>query len=437
MKTKFYYGLTALFLALASLTLAAGTATTIKPGALWPDDRGEHINAHGGGILKLSDTWYWFGEYRPKDAVPGRRYVSCYSSTDLVNWKFCGLPIDMAAPENIGPNWVLERPKVYYNATTKKFVMYLHIDGPLDPNEPDPTKAYKIARVGVAVSDTVEGPYTYLRSFRPLGQESRDIGQFIDDDGSAYLIFESRPTKGFFIAKLSDDYLDVIEQTAFIQAPIEGGALVHYDGLYYLLGSALTGWAPNPNKYATANDLKGPWSEFKDIAPPETKTYHSQSTMLLKIVGTKKTTVIFMGDQWKPKTQWDSRYLWMPVEIGNGRLWLPEPQEWTLDVKSGASAIITPQRASAAEAIPAKKDVINAMTLANNYFMAKWPKAGSHDLPKKRPCNIWTRGVYFEGALALRPQARRFSFTGWPGESTRGICPPTLIYLLPPKAGMR
>jgi beta-xylosidase len=320
-------------------TQAADTAPTIKPSAIWPDDRGEHVNAHGGGILQVGDTWYWFGEYRPQDAVPGRRYVSCYSSTDLVNWKFCGLPIDMTTPEGIGPNWVLERPKVYYNAKTKKFVMYMHLDGPLDPSETNPHMAYKLARVGVAISDTVEGPYNYLRSFRPLDQESRDIGQFIDDDGTAYLIFESRPTKGFFIAKLSDDYLDVVEQTAFIEAPIEGGAIVHYDGLYYLIGSGLTGWSPNPNKYTTAKNLAGPWSEFKDIAPPETNTYQSQSTMLLKVVGTDTTTVVLMSDQWKPEAQWDSRYLWMPLEIGNGHLWLPEPREWTLDVKSGTAAI--------------------------------------------------------------------------------------------------
>lgn len=339
MKIKRSLGLAALLLALAAPARAADPAPTIQPGAIWPDDRGEHINAHGGGMLKFGDTWYWFGEYRPRDAVAGRRYVSCYSSTDLVRWKFRGLPLDLTAPEGIGANWVLERPKVFYHAKTKTFVMYVHLDGPLDPAESDPAKAYKLARVGVAVSATVAGPYRYLRSFRPLGQESRDIGQFVDDDGSAYLIFESRPTKGFFIAKLSEDYLNVAEQTAFIAAPIEGGALVHYDGLYYLLGSALTGWAPNPNKYATARELKGPWSALQDIAPPETKTYRSQSTMLLKVVGTEKTTVIFLGDQWRPDAQWDSRYLWMPLEIGAGRLWLPEPREWTLDVKTGATVL--------------------------------------------------------------------------------------------------
>jgi hypothetical protein len=120
---------------------------------------------------------------------------------------------------------------------------------------------------------------------------------------------------------------------------MEGGAIVHYDGLYYVLGSHLTGWNPNPNVYATAKSLTGPWSEFKDIAPPEKNTYGAQSTMLLKISGTKTSAVIFMGDIWKPRMQWDSRYLWMPLQIGDGKLWLPEPHEWALDLPTGEAKI--------------------------------------------------------------------------------------------------
>jgi hypothetical protein len=179
-----------------------------------------------------------------------------------------------------------------------------------------------------------------VRSFRPLEQESRDIGQFIDDDGSAYLIFESRPTKGFFIAKLSEDYMTVGKQVAFVQAPLEGGALVHYKGLYYVIGSHLTGWRANPNIYASAKSLAGPWTEFKDIAPPETNTYDSQSSMLLKVVGRNATTVIYIGDRWTPKTLWDSRYVWMPLEIGSGNLKLSEPKPWSLDVKSGIATVL-------------------------------------------------------------------------------------------------
>ena len=316
----------------AALILAVACTAqpqTIRPGSAWPDNRGRHIQAHGGGILKLTDTYYWFGEDRGQGLDPGQRFVSCYSSKDLAHWTFRNQVLKLGDPENLGPRRVVERPKVFYNAKTKKFVMYLHIDD----------GDYKMARVGVAVSDRVDGDYQYLRSFRPLGQESRDIGQFIDDDGQAYLIFEDRPVKGFHIARLSDDYLTVEKEMSLIQAPLEGGAVVHYKGLYYAVGSALTGWAPNPNKYATSTSLEGPWSEFKDIAPPEAKTYGSQSTMILKVVGTKTTTVIFMGDIWKPETQWDSRYLWMPLQIGDGRLWLPEPKEWTLDIKTGEAVI--------------------------------------------------------------------------------------------------
>lgn len=298
----------------------------VKPGELWPDNKNEHIQAHGGGIIKRGKLYYWFGEDRRKNNAADMRYVGCYSSKDLVNWKFLGQVFKASTLEGIREGTlILERPKVFYNQKTKKYVMYMHLDS---------TK-YTFARVGVAVSDKVDGEYKFVKSFRPLGLESRDIGQFVDDDGSAYLVFESRPTKGFYIAKLSDDYMDVEKQVAFVSAPLEGGAIVHFGTLYYAIGSALTGWRSNPNKYATATSLAGPWSEFKDIAPPETNTYSSQSTMMIKVVGTKKITVVFMADQWKPATQWDSRYLWMPLEIGNGNLWLPKPQPWMLNVKTG------------------------------------------------------------------------------------------------------
>jgi len=312
----------------------ATAAETFKPGEVWPDNRGQHIQAHGGGILKLGDTFYWFGEARGQTNERGLRCVSCYASTNLAQWTFRNQVVKLANPENFGRGWVLERPKVFYNAKTKKFVMYMHIDGPL----PGERSGYGLARVGVAVCDTVDGDYQYLKSFRPLGHESRDIGQFIDDDGAAYLIFEDRPN-GFHIAKLSEDYLTVEKEICLIPEHMEGGAVVHYNGLYYAIGSALTGWNPNPNKYATAKSLAGPWSEFKDIAPPVKNTYGAQSTMMLKVAGTKATTVIFMGDIWKPQTQWDSRYLWMPLEIGDGKLSLPEPREWTLDVKTGKAEI--------------------------------------------------------------------------------------------------
>ncbi len=274
-------------------------------------------------------SYFWFGEDRTPANDPLKRYVACYSSEDLVHWRFRNQVLKQSDSEHLG-KFLLERPKVFYNKANHKFVMYMHLDGP----------SYKEARVAVAMSDQVDGNYTYVRSFRPLDQESRDIGQFIDDDGTAYLIFESRPTGGFFIAKLSDDYMSIEKQVSFVHAPLEGGALVHYNGLYYVIGSHLTGWQPNPNVYATAKSLEGPWSEFKSIAPPETNTYSSQSSMLIKVAGTNGTTVIYAGDRWNPKALWDSRYIWMPLQIGNGVMTLPEPTLWSLDVKKGISFVL-------------------------------------------------------------------------------------------------
>lgn len=311
---------------------AQKTDGVIRPGEVWLDDRGQQIQAHGGGILRVRDTYFWFGEDRSQTNDPDTRYVSCYSSKDLVHWTFRRQVLAVKNPENLGAAAILERPKVFYSKRTRTYVMYMHLDGP----------GYKLARVAIATSKTVDGVYTYVRSFRPLDQESRDIGQFVDDDGSNYLIFESRPTKGFFVAKLSADCMSLEREMSFVPAPLEGGAIVHYDGLYYVIGSHLTGWKPNPNVYATAASLSGPWSTFQDIAPPDANTYNSQSSMLLKVVGSRSTAVIYLGDRWTPRTLWDSRYIWMPVQIGNGKLALPEPQPWKIDVKSGVASFLTP-----------------------------------------------------------------------------------------------
>ena len=31
---------------------------SFKPGQIWPDNEGKHINAHGGGIIFYNDTYY-------------------------------------------------------------------------------------------------------------------------------------------------------------------------------------------------------------------------------------------------------------------------------------------------------------------------------------------------------------------------------------------
>lgn len=143
----------------------------ILPGAIWYDTDGNPINAHGAGILYHEGTWYWFGEIKTGQTwlVPGQTWecyrtnaggISCYSSKNLTDWKFEGIALAPNTTDSISDihtSKVIERPKVVYNDSTKKFVMWMHID----------SEDYAYSRAGVAVSDNPAGPYSYIGSMRP------------------------------------------------------------------------------------------------------------------------------------------------------------------------------------------------------------------------------------------------------------------------------
>jgi len=49
-----------------------------------------------------------------------------------------------------------------------------------------------------------------------------------------------------------------------------------------------------------------------------------------------------------------------------------------------------------------KEQTMSAMVLANRYFMDKWPDVGKTIITEReRPSNIWTRGTYYEGLMAM------------------------------------
>ena len=39
---------------------------TIKPGQVWLDSKGKRIQAHGGSVLHVDGTYYWYGENKEK-----------------------------------------------------------------------------------------------------------------------------------------------------------------------------------------------------------------------------------------------------------------------------------------------------------------------------------------------------------------------------------
>jgi len=222
-----------------SCTLSAqekGNYQNFRPGKLWCDNNGKHINAHGGGILYQNGIYYWFGERKVAGRLGNTAQVGvhCYSSTDLYNWKDEGIVLSVDTTNEsseIAKGCIIERPKVIYNDKSKKYVMWFHLELK--------GMGYSAARCGVAVAEKVTGPYTYLGSYRPnpgkwpinaterdttiadggdstllklsgknraiagyylrrdypVGQMSRDMTVFKDDDGKVYLIYASEETR--------------------------------------------------------------------------------------------------------------------------------------------------------------------------------------------------------------------------------------------------
>ena len=68
-----------------------------------------------------------------------------------------------------------------------------------------------------------------------------------------------------------------------------------------------------------------------------------------------------------------------------------------------------------------KKVLLKDLRLANNYFVKKWPDTGKSIITnRERPSNIWTRGVYYEGLMALHkidPQKSYYDYAVSWGEN--------------------
>lgn len=284
----------------------------------WKDAEGNPIHAHGGGFLQVDDSYYWFGECRQD----GKK-VSCYRSKDLQQWELRGnvLTIDsefkpiyyrtdseldpyQVRNAGYGSGAVIERPKVLYNALTRKYVMWMHWEN---------GKNYHDARCAVATCDSVDGDYIYHGSFNPIGQMSRDCTLFQDDDGTAYFVSAARDNADLILYRLSDDYLSIDEQvrTLWPGQYREAPAIMKRGSYYFMITSACTGWLPNQGMYAYSTSLTGKWSPLFKLGGPT--TYDTQPTFILPIRGKEHTTYLYVGDRWDPTHYSQSSYVFLPL----------------------------------------------------------------------------------------------------------------------------
>lgn len=353
----------------------AQTLQSITPGKLWPDDKGEHINAHGGNVMCYEGTYYWYGENRPARGFTTEAGISVYSSNDLMNWKNEGVALAVTdkASDVIERGCIMERPKVVYNEKIGQFVMLFHLELK--------GRGYEAAQVGFAVSESPTGPFAFIRSLRPNagkwpmdfnkrdikramaldekdyrewwtpewrravnhglllkrdlegGQMSRDMTVFVDDDGKAYHIHSAEENLTLNIAELTDDYLDYTGRYIRL-APgghNEAPTIFKRNGVYWMITSGCTGWEPNEARMFSATSIWGPWKQLPSPFRGEgaEKSFYTQGTYIFKVEGTEQ--YIFMADRWKPRSLKNSRHIWLPITFdANGVPLLYWRDEWVI-----------------------------------------------------------------------------------------------------------
>ncbi len=335
------------------------TATPIAPpnppGISLKDTDGNLVDAHGGGIIKVCDTYYLHGEYFLSTTTDNDfNGFSMYSSKDMATWKNEGIILPQQASGSLlGPNRKGERPHIIQCPSSGEFVLYAHAA--------DTT--YQVDKeVVYATAAKVTGPYTFKGALTSTGAPSDcqvttvppsscsgSIAAHSDmsaltDGSNAYVVTESAVV--YTLAAdchswaSSKSYGTVNGTTGGIEAP----TVFRAGSTFYWIGSDKTGWRANDDFYSTAPAMTGPWTYQGYLAPEGDLTWMTQSTWVMPIVGSAGTTYVYWGDHWYGNQDTThpgqhnnlATYVFQPLVFTGTKIGLPTYQvSWKLDVGAG------------------------------------------------------------------------------------------------------
>lgn len=273
---------------------------SIKPGQPWLDTEGNRIQAHGGCMLYVDGTYYWYGENKEKTISEYELWhwgVRLYSSHDLYNWKDEGI-IMMPEPDKpnhpLHPNSKMDRPHIIYNERTKKYVLWMKIM--VNGHE---------SYMTIATCDTIKGPFKIVnKMLYPGGMFAGDFDLVKFEDGHAVIVFE-RVHSDMIVMDLTEDYLNVMEHyTAHYERPYppyvrEAPAVFFRNGKGYVITSGTSGKMPNSSEVASFDDIHGEWEILGDPHVNDVKktSFDSQISCVFKHPE-YEDLYIAMADRW-------------------------------------------------------------------------------------------------------------------------------------------
>ncbi len=313
----------------------------IFPDKDWKDTDGKIINAHSAGLYYEAGFYYWYGEHKlpfNENTSLADGGVALYRSEDLISWKNMGLVLSVNyndANSDIAYGCRIQRPKVVYNITTKKYVMIfkLFLKG----------SGVNVGYNGMATSDSITGPFVYTNKFQAASaiNGSGDFAMYQAPNGDLYHFTVRKSDRAFVKAKMSPDYLTPATNYDVCQGvgvSTEGPAFFFRNGIYHLYGSGSSGWDPNPARYYTSTSIDGPWTSggnpcvgtnpLSGLGPE--KTFGGQPTYIQKIEGADNQ-YIALHDVWRAPEPTTSRYIWLPFKVGtNNKMSVKWVDSWNL-----------------------------------------------------------------------------------------------------------
>lgn len=325
-----------------ALTSVDVSAAIITNDVFARDTSGNPIYAQGGGVFKFNGIYYWYGvKYSGavtyynnpsagENSDTGFLGFSCYSSTNLVDWKF-----ERLSSAGLGGGWV-GRMGVCYNQNTKKYVL-------ISQNYPG---------IMFATSDTPNGTFVYHHTQSGadldfiVNNGTGDQTIFIDDDGTPYLIASSVSGRShlYVLPLRASDYLEVLPGTEIYSGSgREGNCMFKYNGKYYFCSSDLHGWNASHCYVleSAGTNIMGPYlPEYVMDRSGLDFCHVTQTGFFYTVKGTEGDTVLFVGDRW---SAWAGNGIgynqWCPLTFNGTKPTFRSVSAFNLDAVAGTWSV--------------------------------------------------------------------------------------------------
>jgi hypothetical protein len=332
---------------------AKAQALNIKNDVFWHTKNGLPINSQGGGIFKFADPltgekkYHWYGvhykeadTYRndPSVTQKGNTFesVTCYSSTDLVNWTFEADVLtteELKKQKDYRKTW-LGRLGVAYIPEMQKYAMFVqHGTGVL-----------------ITLSDSPTGQFSWHQQISMKDMigttNTGDQTVFTDEDtGKSYLIYSyGQGRNKIYVSEIGvkNGKVSLLDCTKVFRGQSrEGNCMFKYKNKYYLFASNIYGWDSSLAYYLVADNIRGPYTAAKkDMlvmnGSSDDYAHVTQTGFFVTLKGSKQETVIYCGDRWANFAGNGLGYnQWFPLSFEGHIPYFNSLGSWNLNAKTG------------------------------------------------------------------------------------------------------